>query len=142
MYLFHSTMKSLFIDKSKLLELLLWKSILCYEVIVSVYKINCLWNLMMFRNIWLLQLYYSAGDYSQPTNQRGLEASFSIFASKGYIFKQHLHQLYKLITLICCPYLSLVVSTRANKSTLNLGELKPLYPNSCQIPNIHLNFSN
>jgi hypothetical protein len=45
MYLFHSAMNLVFIYKSKLLKLLLWKSILCYEIIVSVYEINCLWNL-------------------------------------------------------------------------------------------------
>jgi hypothetical protein len=82
-----------------------------------------------------MELYYSAGDYNQPATRTGLEAPFSIFASKGYIFKQHLHQLYKLITLICCPYLSLVVSTRDNKSALNLGELKLPYPNTYQSPN-------
>ena len=83
------------------------------------------------------------GDYKSTTRYQTTRerdwSPCSSNASKAFIFIQCLLQLYKTDYINCCPYLNWVVWTRVDKSSLNLGQLKPPYPNSCQIPNnLHL----
>jgi hypothetical protein len=56
MYLFHTVNHLVFIDKSKLLKLLLLKSILCYEVLFQFTFLKCLGKLMTLSNIWALHM--------------------------------------------------------------------------------------